>query len=440
MTLSGVSRELPPGNAGKPSVWVWVIIAFALIIQQGAFIEMPALVGTPANGVPSDANVYNTAGIAISSSTIGMLCFLIVADLGYLARKNILSLIYIALVLISVGWSIHPDLTLRRAFGYVLSMAIAAYLVAAFDDVQRMKLVSAGFAVAAVGSFAYVAAFPNDGIMNIITLEGTWRGVFTHKNVLGPVMSVAAFTEIYVLTATGGRPRWRFILLGMYLALVMLSRSATAILLCTTFTASAVLYLIWNRDRLLAMVAGLILLLTAFLAVFVLVINPEFALGLLGKDASLTGRTELWQGVVRLIGDRPILGYGYRSMWSAGDSYRVLMDELTGGWGVTSSHNAFLEITLELGLLGMTVILLIIAAAIWRSIQCCLRSNALLGWLSLVYFITMICAGQTFETLGLNQDVFWLMFSILFLGCGMSLAPRRRQATRVRYQLSLAGG
>ena len=121
--------------------------------------------------------------------------------------------------------------------------------------------------------------------------------------------------------------------------------------------------------------------------------------------------------------DRPILGYGYRAMWSPDDRYRILLDDLTGGWGVNSSHNAFLEITLDLGAVGMGIILLIVVAAFWRSIQCCLEGKALLGWLSFIYFMTMILAGQTWETLGLNQNVFWLMFSILFLSCGMALQP-----------------
>jgi exopolysaccharide production protein ExoQ len=422
----------------NPSVLISTGIIFALIIQQSAFIEMPALVGPIDGGISQDSNVYNTIGIAISVAIIGPLCVLNGSALSQLLRRNALSLAYIVLVLVSFTWSIHPDLTIRRAFGYLLSMAIAGYLAVGVNDIERMKLISASFAVSAIGSFLYVAAYPEDGIMHVITLEGTWRGVFTHKNVLGPLMAVAVFTEIYVLTATNGRPRWRFGLLAMYLALVALSRSATALLLSATYITTACVYLLWRRDRLLATVTALILLLASFLVTFVLSIDPEFALGLLGKDTGLTGRTELWEGVVRLIADRPILGYGYRAMWGPSDTYRILMDELTGGWGVTSSHNAFLEITLELGAVGMGLITLIVISAIWNSIQCFLQGNVVLGWFSFMYFTTILFAGQTWDTLGLNQNVFWLMFNVLFLSCGTATLPRQGKSSEVSGRARLA--
>ena len=256
----------PKALTSKPSVLVWFVIVFAFIIQQGAFIEMPVLVGSSTGGILQDSNVYNTIGIGISFATIGFLCFSSASELGELLRKNALSFAYIALVLISFLWSIHPDLTIRRAFGYLLTMAIAGYLTVRFSDIERMKLVSASFAISAIGSFVYVAAFPEDGIMHISTLEGTWRGVFTHKNVLGPVMAVAVFTELYILAATGGRPRWRFILLALYLSLVALSRSATALLLSATYITATCIYLLWKRDHALAIVTTIILMLISALA------------------------------------------------------------------------------------------------------------------------------------------------------------------------------
>jgi exopolysaccharide production protein ExoQ len=408
------------GENSNPSLIVSAGIIFVLIIQQGAFVEMPALVGPAIGSAPQDSNVSNTIGIAISVAIVGLLSAFNGRTLFQLLKKNSLSLAYVALVLISVTWSIHPDLTIRRAFGYLLSMTIAGYLTVAYNDVERMKLISASFAVSAIGSFLYVAAYPEDGIMHIVTLEGTWRGVFTHKNVLGPVMAVAVFTEIYVLTATNGRPRWRFLLLFMYLALVTLSRSATALLLSAAYITTAFVYLLWGRDRLLATAVVLMILLASILVTVILSIDAEFALDLLGKDTDLTGRTELWEGVVQLIADRPMLGYGYRAMWSPGDSYRVLMDELTGGWGVTSAHNAFLELILELGAVGIGIIMLIVASGFWRSVQCCLKGKPLLGWFSFMYFTTILFAGETWDTLGLNQNVFWLVFSIQLFSCGMA--------------------
>lgn len=42
-------------------------------------------------------------------------------------------------------------------------------------------------------------------------------------------------------------------------------------------------------------------------------------LGALGKDASLTGRTDVWEFVIDRIKDRPILGYGFGTFWNGLD-------------------------------------------------------------------------------------------------------------------------
>jgi exopolysaccharide production protein ExoQ len=410
----------------KPPLLLWLSLVFVLLIQQDAFIDMPALTTAEAAG---DTNAYNTVTITLSFGIAGVLFILNAAQIGHLARRNKLILLYIAIVLMSTAWSIHPDLTLRRGYGYLLSMLIAAYLAVRFNSVEQMKLLSASFAFSAVGSFLYAVASPQYGIMHSDTLEGaalegTWRGVFPHKEVLGPVMAVAVFTELYILVASRGRPRWRFVLLALFLALAALSHAVTALIASATYLAAAGGFLLWKRDRPLGVVAALVASIFLLSIIVLISFEPDYLFAAVGKDSGLTGRTELWDLVVQKIRDRPVFGYGYRSMWLPGDPYTILVDELTGGWGVTSSHNAFLEITLELGGVGLGIILVILAAAFWRSAQCCSKGITLLGWFSFVYFTTTVFISQTLVPLGMNQDILWLTFIILFVSCGQRLWPK----------------
>ena len=293
----------------KASIWVRPAVVFALIVQQGAFINKPPEMFGTSSMELADVNMLNTIGVAISVAMIVIPACFNARKIGYLASKNALTLLYMALVLISVVWSINPDLTIRRGLGYVLSMAIAAFLTVRFDETERMKLLSASLAVSAIGSLLYVAAM-NEGI----DLTGSWSGVFPGKNVLGLMMALGLFVELFVLVASRGRPRWRFILLSLYFALVLLSRSATAVLISAMYLTAAFIYLLWKRDQTVAVVTALIVVLASLLGTFVLWVEPEFALGLLGKDTGLTGRTALWDVVVGLIQNRPWLGYGYRVM------------------------------------------------------------------------------------------------------------------------------
>jgi O-antigen ligase len=366
-------------------------------------------------------NPFNTAGIAISMATIGIVCFSQIRHIGFLALKNVFSVLFILIVLISAIWSIHPDLTIRRSIGYVLTMLIAGYLAVRFDADDRMRVLSWGFAVSAIGSLLFVAAFPHYGIMQVGDLAGDWRGVFPHKNVLGPIMAVAVFTELYILVLGNGRPRWRFALLGVYFALVVFSHSATGLLLSLFYITGTCIYLLWKRERLAGVAASIFFVLILLIILIVLLNDPELALGIIGKDITLTGRIKLWSVVVAFIEQRPLLGWGYRAMWELNDASTTFIDQLTGGWGAVGSHNAFLEITLQLGVLGLGLMLVIIGIALWRGLRCCRAGILPLGWFSLMFFLGTILAAQVIHTLGQNQVIEWVVFNILMFSCGLAL-------------------
>jgi O-antigen ligase len=116
-------------------------------------------------------------------------------------------------------------------------------------------------------------------------------------------------------------------------------------------------------------------------------------------------------------------------MWVLDDPTTQLADRLTGGWGVTSSHNGFLEISLELGLVGVSVMLAILGSGLRRGLRCCRAGTGPLGWFSLVYFGGTIVAAQTILTLGRGQAIEWVVFTVLLFGCDRELMAVRRART-----------
>ena len=109
-------------------------------------------------------------------------------------------------------------------------------------------------------------------------------------------------------------------------------------------------------------------------------------------------------------------------MWVPTDIVTIWVDKRTGEWGVPSAHNAFLEVTLELGLTGLVSLVLIVCQNFWRAIRCCLLGLLPFGLFSLVFFVGAIVAGQTIETLGINQSIDWLVFNIFGFIAGERLA------------------
>ena len=104
--------------------------------------------------------------IAASLASIVIASSFVYRDIAQLLARNMAILAYISLVVISVAWSIHPDLTFRRSIGCILSILVAAYLSVRFGEKDRMKVFSFVFAISAIGSLLFVAAYPDYGIMH----------------------------------------------------------------------------------------------------------------------------------------------------------------------------------------------------------------------------------------------------------------------------------
>jgi O-antigen ligase len=82
---------------------------------------------------------------------------------------------------------------------------------------------------------------------------------------------------------------------------------------------------------------------------FVILDLDTYAASAVGRDVSLTGRTELWGEVLR-IHDSPLLGAGFESFW-LGPRADYLWDKFW--WRPNQAHNGYLETYLNLGLVGL---------------------------------------------------------------------------------------
>lgn len=79
---------------------------------------------------------------------------------------------------------------------------------------------------------------------------------------------------------------------------------------------------------------------------------PDQMFALIGKDATLTGRTDIWDNLILAGKEHPWLGYGYGTFWNdpLGPSYWVRFNL---DWGVPTAHNGWMETWLSIGFLGI---------------------------------------------------------------------------------------
>jgi O-antigen ligase len=371
-----------------------------------------------------EINPFNTVATTLSGLAVGILCVVHGRNVFPVVRRNAPCILLALLIAASSIWSVHTDLTIRRSTNYIVTMLTALYLSGRFENDSLMKVLSWSVALSAIGSFVFVAGFPDYGIMQLPGYEGDWRGVFSIKNSLGYAMSVGVFVECYIL-AGSIRYNWRHIfLLLIYLSLVALSGSAAALVCSLLYLLGAFAFTVWSRAPAIGFVASTALGLLGLIALVMLWTDPGEGLALLGKDATLTGRTDIWAIVPKLIAERPLLGWGYAATWQPEDDATLYVWNLVD-WKPPSAHNALLEIALQLGLMGTLSVIAVLVQALWRSAACISRQAYRLGAFSLLYFLVTIYSGITEPDLAQNQRIEWLVFLLLLFRSGLEISREK---------------
>jgi O-antigen ligase len=82
-------------------------------------------------------------------------------------------------------------------------------------------------------------------------------------------------------------------------------------------------------------------------------------LGLVGRSADLTNRLDIWASVTGLIEQRPVAGWGWVSYWAPWvDPFDDLI--IIKGVRYLQAHNAWLDVLLQLGIVGLVIFTVLI--------------------------------------------------------------------------------
>ena len=208
--------------------------------------------------------------------------------------------------------------------------------------------------------------------------------------------------------------RGRLVALGTVLAMVVWllwkCRSMTSI--CALAIASTVMLLsdrpVFRRRPALVHVV-VALLLTAILYALFFQTSGSLLEGL-GKDPTLTGRTEIWTGVLSVPVNR-LVGAGYESFW--------LGQRLQEVWArfptmmINEAHNGYLEMYLNLGWIGVSLLTGILVFG-YRNVKVVLRRSPEIGGLCLGWLLSASIRGLTEAAFRmLSNSWFFLLFAVM---------------------------
>lgn len=254
-------------------------------------------------------------------------------------------------------WSDDPAVTLRSFMTLVVLWA-GAYLAAlrlSATDFARAIVVGGG--MVGLTCLAYVFIHPAYAIHQLTDSSqfvhaGAWRGVYQHKNFLG---HVAAFFAVAIFWADKSVIPWppvKWSLVALLLFLVAKSTSASALPI-VVITVAVVWILVVADPK--ARTKALIVLAPALVAVWW---STSMILVALGRDGSFSGRTVVWEVAMDTLMTRPLQGFGFVSISYGDFSYNMMRRA-----GVFDPHNAFFDIALGTGIIGLVLFLIILPFA-----------------------------------------------------------------------------
>jgi O-antigen ligase len=196
--------------------------------------------------------------------------------------------------------------------------------------------------------------------------------------------------------------------------------SKTALLLFLMVVMLMPLYkaLRWQDTKIIPLIIILVLV-TGSIAVFVIG-NWENILLSLGRDTTLSGRTNLWEGALEKIAERPWLGYGYQGFWQEGGGAEMIWK--AEGYKPPHAHNGFINITLDLGLVGLFLFLLTIATNYLRAIAWLRLGTTTIELWPIFYVTFFFMYNHSENTILAHNSIFWALL------VSVSLSMKRMRA------------
>lgn len=336
-------------------------------------------------------------------------------------RATPLLLALLSLAFASTLWSIDSGGGLRRCVWLAASMSFAGYLAWRYDWRALLGVLAGGYLVLVAGSFATALLAPSVGVMHA-EHPGAWSGLWTHKNMLGGYMALGvAIGAAAALVDPKRRKLWCLVAFGAF-SLVLLSTSKTALLAALLGLAVMGGCAIARRGPMQTLMVGAGAALVASVVGVAALSAPELLASAIGRDLTLTGRTDIWHAAGAAIVQHPWLGYGYYAFWlpPEGPAYWVRQ---AVGWPVQSAHSGWLETALGLGFVGAGIFALQLSATLVRGARAIFDSDA--GLWAPAFLATFALYTLSESHVLAANDLFWIIYVAVAAKLGWMRARSR---------------
>ncbi len=393
---------------------IWHVAA--LTILSGAFIPLwrDLTFGDPLKrgGDPIQQIVLVAAYSGL------LLCWWYWRQMVPVAVKGWLIWLVVGWAIISVLWSQDPILTIRRSVTLLLATLYGLFLAVRYPPLTVLRLLgSAMIVILGASLISVVLGAPWATIDRYY--PGSWNGVMYHKNALGrlSVLALIVFGVLFQQTTRLWRIGWAVAALAGLL-LIIGSQSVSAIVVLGLVVIAGLMLVLINTlsHQQQLQVAALSLGTAMPVGSLMWFFSAEIA-AFLNRDLTLTGRFPLWQTLWPIAWKQSLLGYGFGAFWL--DSGRMIELDIAlmrqRFWWALHAHNGYLDIWLEVGLIGLVLTCILLIVALWRSLIMIQKKQAgsylYFVCLFIIFLLLYNLSEATLLESSLAKAIFWILLS-----------------------------
>ena len=332
----------------------------------------------------------------------------------------------------SILWSDYPLVAFKRwtkALGNVVMVLVVLTNPDPSSALKRL-LTRSGFLLVPL-SLLLIKYYPELGrYYDDWTGMGYYAGVGGDKNALGVICLISGLGSFYCFLgeymSTDRSRRVRQLIahgsvLAMVLWLFQWANSATSFG-CFIIGCALICLTKMRQLTLKPMAVHLLVLSIVFVSVYGIIVDTNSGLAqVMGRNATLSGRTDLWQDLLQLAVD-PWFGAGFESFW-LGDRAKLLWAKYY--WHPNQAHNGYLETYLALGWIGVGFLGFVMAWG-YRNVISALRRDPEGAGINVAFFMVALIYNLT-EAAFKGVHPVWIVFLL-----GVTIVPelsRRKNGT-----------
>jgi exopolysaccharide production protein ExoQ len=195
------------------------------------------------------------------------------------------------------------------------------------------------------------------------------QGIMGNSDLLGFVALLGVIVFAIEFASRSMNRGWSAFWIAVAVIDIALTRSATVFVATVIVAVAAAVLVLLRRARTdharRNVSIGSVVVVVVGLAAAIALHGP--LLKLLNKSSTLTGRTGIWSEVIAIARERPVVGWGWISYWVPGLAPFDRKEFNIGGIQYLQAHDAWLDLWLQLGIIGVIVFAAFALSALVRS-------------------------------------------------------------------------